>query len=527
MFEFGNSVHREERFFWLCVAALFALTAYRLIAGFIDPLPFQVDEAQYVGWSHFLAAGYYSKPPFIAWAIAASQSACSHLGIVNIEGCARSFQPLAFFIAALGVIGSAYEVARDKRTAAWAGILFITSPLVGFYSIFVTTDAWLLMFWSLALWTFLLALQSQRLKGIMWVTCGMLIGLGLLSKYSMAAFLLSGFFHLLWTGRLREVGPWSLLLAALLVFSPNLLWNINNDFPTFAHHLEIAQIARDNPSDLALVSRISSTGSFLLVQFGLFGPLLFFTLLFSIAGLVSKKMRIKPLDEQTDRGVSAICLLQLMTWVILAIAMLQAFSSRSFANWAAPAYVSGSILVSMLLSSNYVAINRNWRTFTLVFSAALGLVLSVLIVHGPKIIFWASAPKSYEVRALEKIRGWKEVALWTKNNISPHAVVAAEDRRLLAAIAAYSFPVIQTPYAWNPEGRKDSHYTWFLDLQQLLPKTEQPLFLLQLVKPVSTPVIPKIPGYRLLREVGMHGLPLTKIGADQEHLVIFEFIRRR
>lgn len=527
MFVFGNSGHIRQRLFWPWVAVLFALTAYRMVAGFVDPLPFQVDEAQYVGWSHSLAAGYYSKPPFIAWTIATSQGACSYLGIVNLEGCARSFQPLAFLIAALGVIGSAYQVTRDKSTSTWAGIIFITSPLVGFYSIFVTTDAWLVMFWSLALWTFLLALRSQRFNRITWLACGMLVGLGLLSKYSMAAFLLSAFFYLLWAKRLREVGPWILVLAAFLVFLPNLLWNINNHFPTFAHHLEIAQLTRDKPSDITLVGRIASTGGFLAAQFGLFGPLAFLVLLFSIIVAINKQMRAKFVTLAYDKSVSLIVLMYLMTWAILALALFQAFSSRSFANWAAPAYLSGSILVSMLLSSNHFAKNRKWRISIIAFSTALGLTLSVLLIHGPKIVFWMPAPHSYHIRALEKMRGWKEVALWAKNNVSSNAVVAAEDRRLLAAIAAYGFPVIRTPYAWNPEGRKDSHYTWFLDLEQHSLNAKQPLVLLQLVKPKSIPVIPTIPGYRMLREIKTQGLRATKIGADDERLRIFEFIEER
>ena len=76
---------------------LLAITLARLAVGAFWPVPFSVDEAQYVSWSRELAAGYYSKPPFIAWALAAAQGFCA----TGSEACARSLQPLAFFGAAV------------------------------------------------------------------------------------------------------------------------------------------------------------------------------------------------------------------------------------------------------------------------------------------------------------------------------------------------------------------------------------------------------------------------------------------
>ena len=45
------------------------VTFLRLLALYHNNIPLWVDEAQYWGWSKNIAAGYYSKPPFIAWAI--------------------------------------------------------------------------------------------------------------------------------------------------------------------------------------------------------------------------------------------------------------------------------------------------------------------------------------------------------------------------------------------------------------------------------------------------------------------------
>jgi 4-amino-4-deoxy-L-arabinose transferase-like glycosyltransferase len=47
------------------------LTGLRLLALFNTPLELYPDEAQYWLWSRELAWGYYSKPPMVAWLIAA------------------------------------------------------------------------------------------------------------------------------------------------------------------------------------------------------------------------------------------------------------------------------------------------------------------------------------------------------------------------------------------------------------------------------------------------------------------------
>ncbi len=49
-----------------------ALTALRLAALFLTPLELYPDEAQYWLWSRTLDWGYVSKPPMIAWLIAAT-----------------------------------------------------------------------------------------------------------------------------------------------------------------------------------------------------------------------------------------------------------------------------------------------------------------------------------------------------------------------------------------------------------------------------------------------------------------------
>ncbi|MEL6687001.1 MAG: glycosyltransferase family 39 protein, partial [Pseudomonadota bacterium] len=68
-------VNRQDRKYILwAAAALGCLLVFRLVILALNPLGLHGDEAQYWAWSQDLAFGYYSKPPLIAWIIAATTS---------------------------------------------------------------------------------------------------------------------------------------------------------------------------------------------------------------------------------------------------------------------------------------------------------------------------------------------------------------------------------------------------------------------------------------------------------------------
>src|SRR5690242_21937911 len=54
------------------LAGVAAITGLRLVWLALQPADLFPDEAQYWVWSQQLALGYYSKPPLVAWLIAAT-----------------------------------------------------------------------------------------------------------------------------------------------------------------------------------------------------------------------------------------------------------------------------------------------------------------------------------------------------------------------------------------------------------------------------------------------------------------------
>jgi 4-amino-4-deoxy-L-arabinose transferase-like glycosyltransferase len=82
----------ETTAFRRAAAILVALTLVRLIALRLSNVDLFFDESQYWSWSRHLAFGYFSKPPLLAWLIAAAELVCG-----SAEACVRAPAPLLYF----------------------------------------------------------------------------------------------------------------------------------------------------------------------------------------------------------------------------------------------------------------------------------------------------------------------------------------------------------------------------------------------------------------------------------------------
>jgi len=76
---------------------------------------------------------------------------------------------------------------------------------------------------------------------------GLALGLGLLSKYSMATFALSAALYLVLSAPHRAVlhtrWPYLALALGLAIYAPNLIWNLAHDFLSYRHTGDNANLA--------------------------------------------------------------------------------------------------------------------------------------------------------------------------------------------------------------------------------------------------------------------------------------------
>ena len=477
------------------LGSLFVVILLRLVAASVWPVPLTVDEAQYLVWSRELQAGYYSKPPFIAWAIFIASHVCplpSAPGqTLYLEGCVRWLQPAAVGLAAVFTYLTTRALFRSAIVAAWSAVIFALAPLAAFYSQAATTDAWLLLWWSAALWAFVRAIEAfecQRSNNslthrmssnawIWWAACGAFSGLGLLTKYSMGVFAVSALIVLAQRRLLLTSGPWLCATLALLVFSPNLFWNAQWGWPTFSHHADIT-IHQSHALSL------SGLWEFLASQWLAFGPIVFGLFLWAT-------FKQHPTAAYPSASLS---LLLAFAWPMLLVVMAQSISSRAHANWSSPALIAMSILVAAwcLKGANAPPGKQQQGSIRLALwgTLTLNLGFSALLLSAPWWVEGAGLKGQRSGDPFVRLTGYKETALLV-GQLSPLPIIASDDRKLLASLSAY-LPEARV-YAFNPEGLKDNHWQLQRDLSALQIGAEELPILLVQVRPIGdSPFHPRL-----------------------------------
>jgi 4-amino-4-deoxy-L-arabinose transferase-like glycosyltransferase len=402
---------------WM-LASVAAITGLRLIWLALQPADLYPDEAQYWVWSQRLALGYFSKPPLVAWLIGATT-----LLFGDGEFAVRLSAPLLHAGAAAFVYGIGARL-YNQRVGLWSALVYVSLPGVSVSAFVISTDAPLLFFWAAALYAFVRAREGDRWRW--WLAVGLAAGLGLLSKYAMAYWILSGLgFVLLFPGERRYLRP---LLAAtavaLVIYSPNFWWNWQNGFVSYLHTKNNAELSGPLFHPDAFIE-------FFVSQFGVFGPLLF-------AGLILLIAAPGAFAEPRAR------LLAFFAVPTLAMMIAVSFLSRAHANWAAPTYVSATVLVVAW------ALRRGWRRL-IAASIALHLMAAGLLFTGREAltVIGIELPAQYD--ALRRVRGWRDLAAEVGKALAAHPglTLFADDREVLAALIYYIRPHPMNAVKWQ------------------------------------------------------------------------------
>lgn len=353
-------------------AAIVVSVLYAVFSAIYNAfLPIYVDEAYYYLWSKRLALCYLDHPPMVAYAIRLFTlfgDSVWQIRLVNV---------FCFFGAAFFVFKST-EYLFDKKSAFYAFLIFVSSPAVTIGLTITTPDSLLVFFWAASFYFAVRAFFGN--KRLDFALAGALGGAALASKYTGILLFFSYFLFIVFK-RARLFADFRVYLAvicALLVFLPVIIWNIQNGFESFAFQYGHGTASVETPINFAF------NAEFLGGMFAVFGPVFFGVLLY----LFAKKEFYK------DEKLFFVLLPALFTLLFF---LYKGLYKKMELNWAAPAFISASLVVGV-----YIAKNNMKKTLI------VGLALSLFI--GSVARFPLAFGLSGAQNPHERLFGYEEVA---------------------------------------------------------------------------------------------------------------------
>jgi dolichol-phosphate mannosyltransferase len=214
------------RFFSLCVVSYAVL----LRLSFMSVINLIPEEAYYWSYAQHIDIGYLDHPPMVAWLIWFG----THL-LGNSEMGVRLPGLLCWLVMALFM----YKLTKNllgKTTAFVTLMLLSVLPVYFFSGFFMMPDAPLYAAWAGYLYFLERGLLAGKRQA--WVGVGVCLGLGMLSKYTIALLVPAAAVLVLVDRESRKwlvrPEPYLALIVAFALFSPVIIWNAQNDWISFA-----------------------------------------------------------------------------------------------------------------------------------------------------------------------------------------------------------------------------------------------------------------------------------------------------
>ncbi len=429
------------------IFTLTALSIFRIYYIFNGPIDLSPDEAHYWEWSRRLDLSYYSKGPMIAYLIYAGTSFFGD-SVFGIRIMAVLFSVLSSLVL--------YKLIKDiydnVPAAVFGSLLFQFIPLYAPFGIIFSIDSPFIFFWILSLYVFWIALKNTEQSSgdthsstlseyKIWLLLGLTTGLGLLTKYTMSFFFPCGFLLLLFSEKrwlLKTLKPYSALITAILIFSPVIIWNFQNDWVSMKHTAGHAGIA-----DSFRIS-LKSFAEFMASQIGVITPVIFMMMIYRL---------IKPAQfDFKHRFLFFFCI------PVIAFFLLKSLQSKVQANWAMHGFITGIIV----FSGYYLNPSRfNISKIAVIFTA-VGIIIALFvtaITHYPSAI---NLPLKLDPTS--RLRGWSKLggevsgihSLLSKNS---QVIIFSDSYQVASELAFYVKGQPET-YCINLGRRMNQYDLW-------------------------------------------------------------------
>lgn len=307
---------------------------------------FHRDELYFIDCSKHLAFGYIDMPPLTPL-----------FAKLTITVLGETLQGLRFFPALLSsvIVFLTGLMAKEMEGKLFAQILasltIIVAPIYLVAGTQFQTTPVDQFFWVLTCYLFIRFINTNNQK--LWLLIGLVVGLGLLAKYSVA-FLAFAIFIGIFTSSQRKIFKekwiWLGTFIGLIIFLPNIIWQVRNGFPVL-EHIQALQEQETTPNL-----------QFLIEQFIIINPL---NLPIWIAGLLFLIF--------SDQGRKY----RLLVWIYfipLVIFLLMRGKSYYLGSAYPVLLAAGSVILEIILLRKQM----NWLKY-----AIIGLLLVISVITSP------------------------------------------------------------------------------------------------------------------------------------------------
>ncbi|UKT65833.1 glycosyltransferase family 39 protein [Pedobacter mucosus] len=246
----------------LSVTILITLLQFLLHLGSINAYGFHQDELLYMALSEHLSWGYRETPPFIAFMGALGKTVFG-----NSLTATRIIPALC-----AGAIVHLTGVITIRLNGKYLAVI-IACTTVAFSPAFLATGALFIpqvfdeLFWLLSAYLLICFVQKGTDKYL--YVLGLVIGIGILVKYTIVIYILGMLFGLSLSDGGRKI--WSRksfyvsIFISFLVILPHIIWQFQNGFPALMHFQELkeTQLIYISPIDFTFQQLVvNGTGVF-------------------------------------------------------------------------------------------------------------------------------------------------------------------------------------------------------------------------------------------------------------------------
>jgi hypothetical protein len=364
----------KDKLFYLLLATLWLLLATGFDLG--------SDESHYILYSRFLDWSYFDHPPLVGWIHFVFQKV---LGFSNLS--ARLPSLTLWIWAYLEFIKT--DLAKDTADKL---IAFATLLVPFALTLFLLPDTPLVPI-SIGLYRVTQNLLRQNtIKN--WIFLGLYLGLAGLSKYSAVLFILPIGAILIYHNQLnilKQLGFWLSNLFAIILISPVLFWNHQNDFISFKYqmHHVIGQLSG--------VSNFLTSTFMQLIGYGIITALY---IVFLITKTSKHWFYNKRLLQKQNLGF-----LIALSWTIFFI--YSSFSQVTLPHWT----LIGWLFWYFYFYDNIPRILKK-----------LQLLINVTILISLTLIVWLPISFHHKIN-LREVKGWPELLSHKSLKIQPDQVL--------------------------------------------------------------------------------------------------------